>query len=326
MPKTSSHMIRSHTILGIFVFVLLSNLPLGLLGLVKIGRTVFHRHNYQRHLESARITIPGEGLFNEPNWFRRELTSDLNSAKVSVDEKYLNSSEKLLPLFPFDYGLCYPTGDMPLNIFVMKYRMLANDIQKTDRMFGIVMSDGNGGLCEVGTCVENIKQDLQPDGRQLLYNACRQRFKILEIVQEEPYLVAKVQYPFEDVDILETIKTNKELSEDILFLEKNAYQLITDVVALANKLVISQSQNYTVEISDDVKMLSPLQSPSRLTCASDFSFALCNMLSGSTEPLIEQLLLESETLELRLRRLCDILSETRAEMMTRVEIADEPFN
>ena len=33
------------------------------------------------------------------------------------------------------------------------------DIEKTDKMFGVVFSDGKGQFCEIGTAVENIKQE-----------------------------------------------------------------------------------------------------------------------------------------------------------------------
>jgi hypothetical protein len=37
---------------------------------------------------------------------------------------------------------------------------MMEDILKTDKMFGVVMSDGKGQFCDVGTAVENIKQEI----------------------------------------------------------------------------------------------------------------------------------------------------------------------
>lgn len=37
---------------------------------------------------------------------------------------------------------------------------MMDDINKTDKMFGVVMSDGKGQFCEVGTAVENVKQEI----------------------------------------------------------------------------------------------------------------------------------------------------------------------
>ena len=36
---------------------------------------------------------------------------------------------------------------------------MMKDISKSDKMFGVVMSDDKGQFCEVGTAVENYKQD-----------------------------------------------------------------------------------------------------------------------------------------------------------------------
>ena len=37
---------------------------------------------------------------------------------------------------------------------------MMDEINKTDKMFGVVMSDGKGQFCEVGTAVENVKQEI----------------------------------------------------------------------------------------------------------------------------------------------------------------------
>lgn len=41
-----------------------------------------------------------------------------------------------------------------------QYCTMMEDILKTDKMFGVVMSDGKGQFCDVGTAVENIKQEI----------------------------------------------------------------------------------------------------------------------------------------------------------------------
>lgn len=40
-----------------------------------------------------------------------------------------------------------------------QYTTMMSDIAKTDKMFGVVLSDGKGQFCEIGTAVENIKQE-----------------------------------------------------------------------------------------------------------------------------------------------------------------------
>ena len=41
-----------------------------------------------------------------------------------------------------------------------QYCSMINDIVQKDKMFGVVMSDGKGRFCEVGTAVETIKQEI----------------------------------------------------------------------------------------------------------------------------------------------------------------------
>lgn len=41
-----------------------------------------------------------------------------------------------------------------------QYCTMMEDVLRTDKMFGVVMSDGKGQFCDVGTAVENIKQEI----------------------------------------------------------------------------------------------------------------------------------------------------------------------
>lgn len=47
---------------------------------------------------------------------------------------------------------------------------MMEDILKTDKMFGVVMSDGKGQFCDVGTAVENIKQEIYRGNAKSFYN------------------------------------------------------------------------------------------------------------------------------------------------------------
>jgi hypothetical protein len=228
---------------------------------------------------------------------------------------------------------------MPLHIFAMQYRLMMNDIQQTDKMLGIVMSDGKGGLCEVGTACENVMQKLLPDGRQLLENICRQRFRILKIVQETPYIIAEVEYGLVDEDIVkaESLRT-PELPPTLCNLEKEVFQSLSDVISLTNKVNQYEANRLpvgldvgaknpgkipTVEMSEAVLLLSPNRHMFRLQVASDFSFAVCDMIGGS--PRMRQLLLESDTLTLRLARAKRALNGVRTFLMKRLTEFEE-FN
>ena len=280
-----------------------------------------------------------ETLFSsELRWFRRSkddtvTDSSSSSTKIPPGRPVAAASTsktyaeiRTLPLFPFDDGCAFPTGDCPLHLFMMPFRMMLNDVHQTDRMFGIVMSNGKGGLCEVGTAVENVHRELLPDGRQILDNVCRQRFRIVRILQEEPYMVAEVEYGLLDDDVTDVEAAGGgELPDALAALEKEVFQCLSDVVNLTNLIgEHTTSAATTVRLSDAVENLQPAKHLFRLTVASDFSFACADMIGASAH--LRQLLLESNTLELRLRRIRSALRAARDFLMKEAENLEQPFN
>jgi len=281
----------------------------------------------------------------EPKWFRRRglsvnplngvigsvvLTKNETSTGDAVldDDKLLAEGVEIrsLAIFPFDDACAFPTGVVPLNIFVMKYRQLVNDaFDQKDKLFGVVCSDGQGGFCEVGTAVQIVERQLQPDGRQLLFNVCRSRFRIRKILQEEPYMICEVEYPIVDTDVIAVAA--QELPQILCNLEKEVFQLLRDVMKLSSKLAKSNAEmeglggveggevegvgadgeggDFEIQLSKAIQDLSPLSHPFRTQVASDFSFAICDLLG--TSPKVRQLLLESTSLEGRLRLLQRLL-------------------
>ena len=330
-------------------------------------------------------------FLQEPKWFRRRDLSFTPSGVVSSafrSDTFDNSTNLMSPnirrlaLFPFDDGQAFPTGTFPLNIFVMKFRMMMNDIYgSNDKLFGIVCSDGRDGLCSVGTSVEIVDRKLLDDGRQILSTVCRSRFKIINIVQEEPYIIAEVDYDVPDLDIYmikegiqvegsynqnkkinqETKNTTANISASLSSssssssssspqsavvtgdlpkylqdLEKEVYQALRDVIQLASSIKSpfttknndqeessSTSSRIDQQLPQVIQDLSPIKHPYlRLNIATEFSFALCDMIGGTTK--LKQLLLESETLELRLYRLRNVLISSRNYLYSQLQ-DDEPF-
>lgn len=192
---------------------------------------IFYLWLRYRCLESLKISE-----FNVPRWYR-------SSSGLIIQQNEVNpmQSENIqtLPLFPLDDGNIFPLGMMPMHIFVMKYRQMINDLYDRTRnndqkIFGMICSDGKGGLCEIGTSVEIIDRSLFPDGRQYLNVLGRQRFKIIKILEEEPYLLAEVHMGIEDIDV-PTFESLEEIPKDTLDLEMEVFQLVSDIITLSNK-------------------------------------------------------------------------------------------
>ena len=122
--------------------------------------------------------------------------------------------------------------------------------------------------------------------------------------------------------------TIQDLPETITYLEKEIYQILFDVIALTNKLFEEEESADrsmpVLEISDAVKYLSPQNHFFRGSVATDFSFAVCDMIGASAR--LKQILLETRNLEVRLNKIKKALINARSYLIDRVDAYEEPFN
>ena len=255
--------------------------------------------NNDDYNNSNKILIPStNNIINGPIDNNNDNDNDISIIKI--------------PIFPLIDDNAFPTSNLPLNIFVMNYRLMFNDIQKIDgpKVFGICMSKDDKQIVEMGTLCENIEFKSLPDGRQLLNNVCRQRFRVRKIIQYKPYIIAEVEYPIQDLELITNIT---ELSINTCNLEIEVYQALKDVFTLTNTIAkLQKLDGNELEINENLRLLSPQGHPFRLQYCSEFSFAICNMISAS--PNIKQLLLESESCENRLLILRKLLIYARTQL------------
>lgn len=247
--------------------------------------------------------------FNQPRWYRSMGTRPVYSTSTPL----CSNDRRLMPIFPLDDGCAFPTGVMPLHIFAFPYRQMMNDLfvanDKTgaEKLFGICMSDGKGGLAEIGTGLEIVDRTLKPDGRQMVSTVCRQRFKVLRVVQEEPYVVAEVEYGLADVDV-PSVESPDEISSSLMDLEKEILQNLVDVVALSKMLSVYGKQT-DVELPAKIVLLSPKSHAIRKGVAELHSFAIADFLNLDSQE--RQVLLQAPTLDFRLRKLRSLLQPSR---------------
>ena len=108
-------------------------------------------------------------------------------------------------LFPLNLVL-FPGSARPLRIFEERYKLLVNGCMKGNKNFGIVLVrpgvdlTGDAQHYLVGT-VAKIK-DVKPlgDGEMLISIVGEHRFRIVDVVSKEPYVVANVELLPEDID------------------------------------------------------------------------------------------------------------------------------
>ena len=106
-----------------------------------------------------------------------------------------------LPLFPLDVVL-FPGEDLPLHIFEPRYRMMMNECSEQKSPFGIVLVRPNSEHLKeepypVGTLAKIELLDRLEDGRMNLIARGLQRFRILELHRQKPYISGLVEV-FED--------------------------------------------------------------------------------------------------------------------------------
>lgn len=113
--------------------------------------------------------------------------------------------ENLLALFPLHLVL-FPSATLPLHIFEERYREMIDRCVRLQQPFGVVLireGEAEGGPTpepyDTGTTavIQNVVK--LPDGRMLLAAVGDRRFRIEQIVQREPYLVAAVEYLSEEM-------------------------------------------------------------------------------------------------------------------------------
>ena len=97
-----------------------------------------------------------------------------------------------LSLFPLPEVVLFPGMSLPLHIFEDRYKKLISNCLNSDKQFGVVLLSGD--LCaEIGTTALIIDVEKLEDGQMNIVTEGKSRFKILDIVNEEPYYEAIVQ-------------------------------------------------------------------------------------------------------------------------------------
>ncbi len=102
----------------------------------------------------------------------------------------------LLALFPLDVVL-FPGTPLPLHIFEPRYKELINECLEQKSLFGIVRSEEEG-IAEIGCTAEIIAVTKKyPDGKMDIVTEGRERFEVLDVNDDRPFLRGDVLY-FQD--------------------------------------------------------------------------------------------------------------------------------
>jgi uncharacterized protein len=106
--------------------------------------------------------------------------------------------DELLALFPLNTVL-FPGMPLPLHIFEERYKLMIGRCIEEKRSFGVVLIASGpevGGPCvphRVGTIAHIAAVRRLDEGQMNLIAVGQERFRILEVIRQEPYQVARVE-------------------------------------------------------------------------------------------------------------------------------------
>ena len=200
--------------------------------------------------------------------------------------------EREIPLFPLGGTVLFPGMNLPLQIFEDRYLQMMADISQDDSRFGVVLIKEGVEVGEpatpfdVGTVAQVVQHEDTPDGRIILVAEGQERFRTLSILQQRPYIIARVEL----------------LPPDESLATQMAQQVREKYMEYA-RLLAGMSNEWMRDV----------QVPEE---AAELSYLVAQTLDAST--LVKQGLLEMTTAEERLQAEVEILDMTVEHVRQRV--------
>ncbi len=184
-----------------------------------------------------------------------------------------------IPLFPLNTVL-FPKMVLPLHIFEERYKKMIRLCLEENLPFGVCLIESGEEVgapaipCPVGTTAEIVAHQVLEEGRMNISVVGKERFHILEIVREQPYIMARVES-------LAVIKGRKSVRITSLANE------IRDLFKRYMALLLLLTRGWTHDLGDPRQPL-------------DLAYYVAARLTTLT-PKERQTLLEQESLEDLLR-------------------------
>jgi len=192
----------------------------------------------------------------------------------SEDEEAMNAEKvpTVLPVLPLRNTVLFPGVVIPITVGRDKSIKLIRDYYKGDRIIGVVAQKDStvedpefSDINTVGTVAYIIKILQMPDGSTTAIIQGKRRFRIIELVQTEPYFIANVE-EFDKPEL--KIRESKEFNALISSLKDLAIQIINkspnipSEAAFAIKNIESHSflvhfisSNLTIDLAEKQKLL-----------------------------------------------------------------------
>lgn len=138
-----------------------------------------------------------------------------------------------IPVLPLRNTVLFPGVVIPITVGRDKSIKAVNDAYKSDKLIAVVaQKDSNvedpeaSDLASIGTVAKIIKLIKMPDGGTTVIMQGKRRFRLLEMIADDPYFTARIEYlPEQDVpqdqDFAAYVSSIKELATQIIQLSPN---------------------------------------------------------------------------------------------------------
>ncbi len=188
----------------------------------------------------------------------------------------------VIPILPIRNIVVFPGTVMPLNVGRPKSKALLDEVMPGDKLIGVVTQRNAdiedpqyNDLYTVGVCCTILKLFKLPDGNQSIIVHGLARFRLLEVIQTEPFATGRI-----------------EVLEDVLNPGPELDALVASVRQQANR-VIELSPNTPDEAA---QVLNSITNPSALA-----DFLAANLPTDRGDVTDKQMMLEELDVEKRLR-------------------------
>jgi Lon protease-like protein len=173
----------------------------------------------------------------------------------------------LLPLFPLEI-VVFPSAPLPLHIFEPRYKEMIGECLAQDRPFGMVRAKENA-LSAIG-CSARIVTVIRKyeDGRLDIAAEGAQRFEIIQVNQERPFLQAEVAF-FED----ETSTVSKNAADAVIQLHKQLFAVLGQTVEIerdADFLSFHLAQDLPVDLDFKQTLLEMKSEAERIETLTEY--------------------------------------------------------
>ena len=196
--------------------------------------------------------------------------SELIPLLTPEDEEIINNEEvpATLPILPLRNTVLFPGVVIPITAGRDKSIELINDANKSDKIIGVVAQrhenveqPGLNDIYHTGVVAQILRVLKMPDGNTTVIIQGKKRFEITELIQEKPYLKAKVKEAIEEREVgdqkefdaiiesikdqaLEVIRENPMLPSEASFAIKNiqSSSFIVNFIAANMDLKVMQKQ------------------------------------------------------------------------------------